>query len=106
MPFTTYSESLTSVTEQGSLSASSALIAAISSMRLLVVRRKPPDSSRRCSPYCRMAPYPPGPGLPVHAPSVNTTTRFAVELMRLEGLTVATRCQSVFARVHHGITTV
>ena len=55
---------------QGSFSASSAVITPVSSIRLLVVWASPPESSLRNSPYCRMAPHPPGPGLPEQAPSV------------------------------------
>ncbi len=58
----------------GDFSASSAEIAAISSMRLLVVSSSPPFSSLRCWPACKMAPQPPGPGLPEQAPSVWITT--------------------------------
>src|SRR5690606_11699742 len=42
MPRRTYSESVVSVTSQGSLSVASASIAAVSSMRLLVVSASPP----------------------------------------------------------------
>jgi hypothetical protein len=45
-------------------------IAPINSMRLLVVCASPPFSSFSCSPYERIAPQPPGPGLPEQAPSV------------------------------------
>ena len=55
---------------QGSFSASSAVITPVSSIRLLVVWASPPESSLRNSPYWRMAPHPPGPGLPEQAPSV------------------------------------
>src|SRR6266704_2406648 len=50
-------------------------MAAINSMRLLVVWASPPLSSRVWPPHCRIAPQPPGPGLPEQAPSVWTTTR-------------------------------
>src|SRR6185436_20284184 len=62
-------------TSQGFFSASSAAIAAINSIRLLVVWGSPPEISLRCSPNTRMAPKPPGPGLPEQAPSVWMTTR-------------------------------
>ena len=39
-------------------------------MRLFVVEGSEPDSSFFAVPYCKMAPQPPGPGLPEHAPSV------------------------------------
>jgi hypothetical protein len=50
MPFWTYWLSVCSSILQGRVSASSAWIAAISSIRLLVVLRSPPFSSRRLSP--------------------------------------------------------
>ena len=43
------------------------MIAAISSMRLLVVSGSPPQSSFSRSPQARIAPQPPGPGLPEQA---------------------------------------
>jgi hypothetical protein len=49
-PLRTYSLSVCSTTRQGRLSASRALIAANSSMRLLVVAGSAPDSSRSVSP--------------------------------------------------------
>ena len=45
-------------------------ITPISSMRLLVVWSSPPEISLLWGPYCRIAPHPPGPGLPLQAPSV------------------------------------
>src|SRR6476619_1902388 len=63
--------SVCSRTRHGRLSASRPLIAAISSIRLLVVSGSPPDSSRSLPPVRRSTPQPPGPGLPRHAPSVN-----------------------------------
>src|SRR5574343_1185277 len=54
----------------GRFIASMARIAAVSSIRLLVVSRSPPQSSFSCGPMRRMAPQPPGPGLPLQAPSV------------------------------------
>src|SRR5437016_5637497 len=62
------------MTVLGFLSASSALMAANSSMRLLVVMRSPPKISFSCSPERRIAAQPPGPGLPLHAPSVKIST--------------------------------
>src|SRR5438128_11895514 len=50
------------------------MMAAIISMRLLVVAGSPPDSSRSRFPIRRMAPQPPGPGFPLHAPSVKIST--------------------------------
>ncbi len=46
MPFFTYSLSVCTTTRQGRFSVSSALAAAVSSMRLLVVALSPPESSR------------------------------------------------------------
>ena len=69
MPCITYLLSVCSSTLQGRFSASSAWMAAISSMRLLVVSRSPPHSSFSCPPDMSTAPQPPGPGLPRQAPS-------------------------------------
>src|SRR5438270_12848601 len=66
--------SVCSRTRHGRFSASSPLIAAISSIRLLVVSGSPPDNSRSLSPMRSNTPQPPGPGLPRHAPSVNIST--------------------------------
>src|SRR3954453_15395501 len=53
------------------LRAPSALIGAVSSIRLLVVSpASPPHSSSSRSPYRSSAPHPPGPGLGMQAPSV------------------------------------
>jgi hypothetical protein len=65
-----FAESVCISTSHGSFSAFSASIAAISSMRLLVVSASPPDSSLRVPLKRRIAPQPPGPGLPEQAPSV------------------------------------
>src|SRR5438045_3280077 len=46
----------------------------MSSMRLLVVSASPPLTSFSRSPKARIAPQPPGPGLPEQAPSVWMTT--------------------------------
>ena len=59
---------------KAAVKASSARIAAVSSMRLLVVAASPPESSLRCSPKVMTAPQPPGPGLPEQAPSVQIVT--------------------------------
>ncbi len=56
---------------EGLVRLSSARIAAISSIRLFVVPAlSPPQISLVCEPYLSTAPQPPGPGLPLHAPSV------------------------------------
>src|SRR3954447_17938972 len=59
---------------QGRFSAWRARIAASISIRLLVVRGSPPDSSFSCGPERTIAPQPPGPGLPLQAPSVKIST--------------------------------
>src|SRR5215217_3192326 len=74
MPFRTYSLSVCNTTVQGRFSASSALIAAVSSIRLLVVAGSPPESSRSTSPYFRIAAQPPGPGFGLQPPSVQIST--------------------------------
>src|SRR5690625_1224113 len=74
MPLRTYCESVVSTTSQERLSASSARMAAISSMRLLVLSGSPPDSSRSWPFQRSSAPQPPGPGFPRHAPSVQICT--------------------------------
>src|ERR1700720_4395851 len=74
MPLRRYWLSVCRSTRQGCLSASNAAIAAISSMRLLVVWGSPPLSSLTRSPNARIAPQPPRPGLPEQAPSVWMTT--------------------------------
>ena len=66
----TYLESEYSSTSHGSFKRRRASMTAVSSMRLLVVCASPPESSRSCAPYLSTAPQPPGPGLPLHAPSV------------------------------------
>ena len=56
MASTRYLESLVRVTAQGSFKASSPTMAAISSMRLLVVSLSPPESSFSVVPYFSTAP--------------------------------------------------
>ena len=70
MPLRRYWLSVKMLTAQGCFNDDRASIAAVSSMRLLVVRRSPPNSSLVCPPELRNAPQPPGPGLPLQAPSV------------------------------------
>ncbi|MCY1210909.1 hypothetical protein D3C87_829510 [compost metagenome] len=70
MPMRTYWLSRYSSTLQGRLSAARPSITAVSSMRLLVVLSSPPNSSFSVGPDLSHAPQPPGPGLPLHAPSV------------------------------------
>src|SRR5260370_20497200 len=61
-------------------------MAGVSSMRLVVVEGSPPDSSRSRLPMRRIAAQPPGPGLPLQAPSVNSST---------SGLVLTARSQPV-----------
>src|ERR1700722_17369509 len=49
-------------------------MAAINSMRLLVVESSAPETSLRSLPATSNAPQPPGPGLPRQAPPVNIST--------------------------------
>ena len=70
MPSMTYLESVCRITRQGRSSVFSASMAAVSSMRLFVVSGAPPCSVLRCLPEISRTPQPPGPGLPLHAPSV------------------------------------
>src|SRR5262245_40063128 len=74
MPSRRYWLSVWRSTRQGRFRACKAEIAARSSMRLLVVWASPPLSSFLWSPKARIAPQPPGPGLPEQAPSVWITT--------------------------------
>ena len=53
-------------------------MAAISSMRLLVVGASPPEISLSLPLKVRIAPQPPGPGFPEQAPSVQISTRRGV----------------------------
>jgi hypothetical protein len=70
MPLSTYVLSVHSSTVAGRRSVSSAWMAAISSIRLFVVSGSPPCSSF-VTPFQRSTtPHPPGPGFPLHAPSV------------------------------------
>jgi hypothetical protein len=78
MPSMTYLLSVWRSTSQALLSALSAVIAASNSMRLLVVSASPPDISLTVVPWRRMAPQPPGPGLPEQAPSVKISTCFKI----------------------------
>ena len=66
----TYLESEYSSTTQGSFNRFSDSITAVSSIRLLVVSGAPPERVHSWPLYSKMAPQPPGPGLPEQAPSV------------------------------------
>src|SRR5262249_6591316 len=57
IPLRRYSLSVCTSTVQGRLSDSSAMIAAVSSMRLLVVFGSPPFSSFLCPPHSRITPH-------------------------------------------------
>src|SRR3569623_52353 len=78
MPRRTYCESVVIATVHGRLSASSPAMAAISSMRLLVVRVSPPYRSFSVPLLRSTTPHPPGPGLPRQAPSVYISTTSAM----------------------------
>ena len=73
-PVLTYVLSVWIATRIGRFSARSPSIAAWSSIRLFVVSCAPPDNSFSTSLNCRIAPQPPGPGLPLQAPSVKIST--------------------------------
>jgi hypothetical protein len=70
IPFSTYVLSVCRFTFAGRVSASRAWMAAISSIRLFVVCGSPPCSSFSVPFQRSTAPQPPGPGFPLHAPSV------------------------------------
>ena len=74
-------------------------MAAISSMRLFVVIFSPPEISFLNCPYMRTAPQPPGPGLPLHAPSVYITTFFNVSSLKIKLTLSPYRCYN-----HQGFT--
>jgi len=75
--FTTYWLSLKSSTSQGPFKASKPRMTAVTSMRLLVVLCSPPLTSFELpvAGCLRIKPQPPGPGLPMHEPSVNSLTK-------------------------------
>ena len=73
-PFFTYSLSVCSTTRHGRFSASSAIAAAVSSMRLLVVAGSAPDNSLSTPRNRRIAAQPPAPGLGLQPPSVQIST--------------------------------
>ena len=81
IPSATYLESVTRRTLHFSLRAESPIIAAVSSIRLLVVFFSPPESSFSCAPKRRTTPQPPGPGLPEQAPSVKISTYLSIILI-------------------------
>src|SRR6218665_6842 len=78
MPLRTYSLSRYSVTAQGRGRADSASITAVNSMRLLVVPSAPPNNAFSVGPERSSTPQPPGPGLPLQAPSVYISTWFTL----------------------------
>src|SRR5438874_6262687 len=78
MPLLRYCESVLRVTSHGSLRARRPSIAALSSMRLLVVLGSLPYISLTNPSKRRIHAQPPGPGLPTHAPSVVMTTLWAI----------------------------
>lgn len=70
----TYFESLVKITRQGSLRADRAYKTAESSILLLVVWLSAPESTFSAPLYLKIARQPPGPGLPLQAPSVKIST--------------------------------
>src|ERR1700676_5026650 len=82
MPCSTYFESVYSFTAQRRFRAPKPPIAAINSMRLLVVAGSAPETSLRSAPATSKAAQPPGPGLPRHAPSVNISTSVMAARLR------------------------
>src|SRR5579863_8991278 len=73
-PFFRYWLSVCRTTLHGRFSASSAMVAAVSSIRLFVVAGSAPDSSRS-TPWNRItAAHPPGPGFGLQPPSVQIST--------------------------------
>ena len=70
IPFSRYVLSVWSCTRDGRFSASSAWMAAISSIRLFVACGSPPCSSFSVPFHRSTTPQPPGPGFRLHAPSV------------------------------------
>src|ERR1700749_2222005 len=70
IPFSRYVLSVCRLTLCDPLSASSAWMAAISSIRLFVVSGSLPYSSFSLPCHWSTTPHPPGPGFPLHAPSV------------------------------------
>src|ERR1700757_5046446 len=74
-------------------------ITAINSMRLLVVALAPPEISLSCAPLRRMAPQPPGPGLPEQAPSVKSCTSAKPILPGVFHFHVKAQLPGIFLRV-------
>jgi len=70
IPFSTYVLSVCRLTVTGRVSASSAWMAAVSSIRLFVVSGSKPYISFSLPWQLITTPQPPGPGFPLHAPSV------------------------------------
>ena len=79
-PYTTL---FRSITLQGSFRRHKASVGAVNSIWLLVVLKAPPQSSRTWPLYFIHAPHPPGPGLPLLAPSVQISTSFISNLITL-----------------------
>jgi hypothetical protein len=73
-PSRTYFESVCNTTLRRPFKAFRASIAAVSSIRLLVVSGSPPCRVLRLSPDISNTPQPPAPGLPLQAPSVYIST--------------------------------
>src|SRR3569833_2288660 len=86
MPRRTYCESVVIATTHGRFSASSPAMAAISYMRLLVVRASPPYRSFSVPLSRSTTPHPPGPGVPRQAPAVYISTTSAMRDLTGGGL--------------------
>ena len=78
-----------SVTLQGRVNARKASMTAIISIRLLVVKGSPPNRVFSTAPRFNKTPQPPGPGLPLQAPSVQISTVSSVciaEMIKVDGV--------------------
>src|SRR5699024_8891196 len=82
---TTSALSLWTFTQHGSVSAFNASMPARISTPQLAVFPALPLSSRSGSFHCNSAPHPPGPGLPLQAPSVHTIIFFLSDIFLSNG---------------------
>ncbi len=103
IPFRTYVESVYMATTDGRVRLSNATMGAINSMRLLVVTPgSAPYSSFSCLPYLSTAPQPPGPGFPLHAPSVYISTVFATARSLANPVLGVDACKSGWVAIRLG----
>ena len=70
IPFFTYKLSVYKIISDSPYAASSVFITQVNSVLLFVVSDSPPKSTEVFSPFTISNPHPPGPGLPLHVPSV------------------------------------